>query len=264
MKMKGEEKPEEKTNKNEIRLLTAGEIECRVGTISAKGLSLLLFKDARADQKILDETYGPMGWKRTHQSIDGNLYCTVEVWDGLKNEWVSKQDVGTAGYTEKEKGRASDSFKRACVNWGIGRELYTAPFIWVPASKAAIIEKDGKYACYDKFSVSSIQYNERREISALSIINQEGCEVYAFCGKSTKGSGAAGKGGTPEKSGAPVPKNSVTAAQMKRMEKELVRTGMDLSAVLERYHLQDAGEMTADIYESAMKGLMKTKPKTAA
>ena len=93
-----------------IRLLKAGEIECRVGTISENGLSLLLYKDARADQKILDEAFGCFGWKRSHQSIDGRLYCTVEVWDGKKKEWIGKQDVGTAGSAEKEKGQASDSF----------------------------------------------------------------------------------------------------------------------------------------------------------
>ena len=110
----------------EIRLLRADKIECRIGTISDKGLSLLLYKDARADMKILDETFGILGWKRTHQSIDGNLYCTVEIWDSEKKEWISKQDVGTVSYTEKEKGQASDSFKRACVSVGIGRELYSA------------------------------------------------------------------------------------------------------------------------------------------
>lgn len=264
---KKDEKTKEKTNveinNGGMRLLTAGEIECRTGTVNAGGLSLLLFKDARADQKILDETYGPMGWKRSHQSIDGNLYCTVEVWDTRKGEWIGKQDVGTAGYTEKEKGQASDSFKRACVNWGIGRELYTAPFIWIPASKASIKEKDGKYVCYDRFRVSSIEYNERREISGLSITDGEGREVYAF--RCTAG----GKGGAPEKKAASGRKDitagkNITAAQMEQMERELARTGVDLSAVLERYHLQDAGEMTADIYESAMKGLRKSKPKTAA
>ena len=97
---------------NPIRLLRADEIECRVSTISEKGLSLLLYKDARVDQRILDETFTPLGWQRTHQSIDGNLYCTVEVWDGDKKQWIAKQDVGTMSYTEKEKGQASDSFKR--------------------------------------------------------------------------------------------------------------------------------------------------------
>ena len=86
-----------------IRLLRADEIECRVSTISEKGLSLLLFKDARVDQRILDETFTPFGWRRTHQSIDGKLYCTVEVWDEGKEQWIAKQDVGTESYSEKEK-----------------------------------------------------------------------------------------------------------------------------------------------------------------
>ena len=121
---------------NPIRLLRADEIECRVSTINEKGLSLLLYKDARVDQRILDETFTPLGWQRTHQSIDGNLYCTVEIWDDAKKQWIAKQDVGTMSYTEKEKGQASDSFKRACFNIGIGRELYTAPdFIWVTGTK---------------------------------------------------------------------------------------------------------------------------------
>ena len=121
-----------KMGKDLIRLLKADEIECRVSMINEKGLSLLLYKDARVDQKILDETFGAFGWKRSHQCIDGNLYCTVEIYDRESGEWISKQDVGTTGYTEKEKSQASDSFKRACFNWGIGRELYTAPFIWIP------------------------------------------------------------------------------------------------------------------------------------
>lgn len=103
-------------DKKEIRLLRAEEIECRVATVSEKGLSLLLYKDARVDQKILDEAYTPFGWKRTHQSIDGNLYCTVEIYDAEKDEWIAKQDVGVTSYSEKEKGQASDSFKRACFN----------------------------------------------------------------------------------------------------------------------------------------------------
>jgi hypothetical protein len=121
---------------NQIRLLRADEIECRIAMINEKGLSLLLYKDARVDQKILDETFGIFGWKRSHQCIDGNLYCTVEILDKDSGEWIAKQDVGTMSCSEKEKGQASDSFKRACFNWGIGRELYTAPFIWIPAGKA--------------------------------------------------------------------------------------------------------------------------------
>ena len=89
--------------RNTVRLLQADEIECRVAVINEKGLSLLLYKDARVDQKILDETFGMFGWKRSHQCIDGNLYCTVEIRDRETGEWVAKQDVGTTGYTEKEK-----------------------------------------------------------------------------------------------------------------------------------------------------------------
>lgn len=163
---------------NIIRLLKANEIECRISTITEKGLSLLLYKDARVDQRILDETFGPFGWKRSHQSIEGNLYCTVEIRDKESGEWVTKQDVGTTGYAEKEKSQASDSFKRACFNWGIGRELYTAPFIWVPAGKAAIQKKDNRFYCNDRFSVRSIDYNGDREIKGLVIVNGRGQSVY--------------------------------------------------------------------------------------
>lgn len=165
-----------------IRLLRADEIECRIATINERGLSLLLFKDARVDQKILDEAFTPFGWKRSHQMIDGNLYCTVEVWDDGKGQWIGKQDVGTMSYTEKEKGQASDSFKRACFNWGLGRELYTAPFIWVSAGTVDIQEKvkDGKrqYHTHDRFRVQAIAYDRERSIKALSIVNARGQEVY--------------------------------------------------------------------------------------
>lgn len=156
----------------EIRKLKANEIDCRVSQVSEKGLSLLLYKDARADMKVLDETFGAMNWKRSHQLIGDRLYCTVEVFDMDKHEWVAKQDVGTESNTEAEKGQASDSFKRACTNFGIGRELYTAPFIWVAADKATITKgKTGKPACYDKFAVSEIDYNQNGDISKLKIVN---------------------------------------------------------------------------------------------
>lgn len=103
-------------NTGAVRLLKADEIECRAASVSDKGVSLLLYKDARVDQKILDETFGAFGWKRSHQCIDGNLYCTVEIRDQKTGEWIAKQDVGTTGYSEKEKSQASDSFKRACFN----------------------------------------------------------------------------------------------------------------------------------------------------
>lgn len=162
-----------------FRPLTASEIDCRVSTINEKGLTLLLYKDARVDMNILDETFGVTGWQRKHEIIGGNLYCTVSIWDDKKQQWISKQDVGVESYTEKEKGQASDSFKRACVCIGIGRELYTAPFIWIGADKFKPVQKkDGKYTTYDKFVVSSIEIQDGA-IRDLAIVNERtGATVY--------------------------------------------------------------------------------------
>lgn len=282
--------------KTDIRLLRADEIECRVAAINGKGLSLLLFKDARVDQRILDETFTPFGWRRTHQEINGSLYCTVEVWDREKGQWVAKQDVGTAGYAEKEKGQASDSFKRACFNWGIGRELYTAPFIWIPAGKADIQEREGRYVTPDRFLVHSIAYNSQREICALSIINGKGQTVFEqkgkpegntgeMVGRKTAGSEEKAKGKKPagtageakgaeatktgtEEAAKPVKeaagKGKVSAAQKKALEKELERTGVAMETVLERYHISSFGQMTLEIYTNALNSLKKTKSKEAA
>lgn len=157
--------------KLEFRTLRADEIECRIGTISAKGLSLLLYKDARVDQNILDETVGCLNWQRRH--CRDNQNCIVSIWDDEKKQWIAKEDTGTESNTEKEKGLASDSFKRACVNVGIGRELYTAPFIWISANDANIQTiQNGKCRCNDKFFVEAIRYDENKNIVALSIKNR--------------------------------------------------------------------------------------------
>lgn len=230
----------------EIRLLRADEIECRVGTIGEKGLSLLLYKDARADMKVLDETFGRLGWQRSHQLINGNLYCTVEIWDEEKKQWIHKQDVGTTSYAEKEKGQASDSFKRACVSVGIGRELYTAPFIWIPAGKTFIQKKDNRFVVYDKFTVQSISYSRNREISSLVIVNQKGEPVFSM------------KKQNPEMDLA------VSPEQIQNLNKELKRTGYSVNAVLSRYKLQEISQMKVTVYESLMENLKKVKSKDAA
>ena len=155
---------------NAIRTLTPREIECRVSMIKKNGLQLLLYKDARVDMSILDETFGPMNWMRHHSRDNAN--CIISVWDESKECWVDKEDTGTESNTEAEKGLASDSFKRAGVNWGIGRELYTAPFIWITPPNCEIKENDrGKLECRDRFEVSDIGYNEHREINRLQVIN---------------------------------------------------------------------------------------------
>ena len=229
----------------EIRLLRADEIECRIGTINEKGLSLLLYKDARADMKILDETFGVFGWKRTHQSIDGNLYCTVEIWDSEKQSWISKQDVGTVSYTEKEKGQASDSFKRACVSVGIGRELYSAPFIWVSAQKCNIQRRNDKLICYDKFSVSEISYSKDREIISLSIVNGDTGEVvYSMFPKNVHNA-------------------QPVSMQFCEFDSELKRTGVLLDTVLSRYGVKSINEMTPEMLGKAINSLKRTKTKSA-
>jgi hypothetical protein len=161
-----------------IRRLRADEVElraaqCGMTRTNKPYATLLIYKDARVDQRILDETFGPMNWERSHEVIAGRLYCTVRIWDAEKGQWVSKQDVGTESNTEKEKGLASDSFKRACVNWGIGRELYTSPFIWIKPDSIQLKKNDrtGKIATYDKFSVEKITYDEKRNIVGLAIRN---------------------------------------------------------------------------------------------
>ena len=162
-----------------FRKLRANEIDVRVATVTEKGVSLLLYKDARCDMNILDETVGAMNWKREHQLIGDRLYCTVSIYDENKNIWVSKQDVGTESYAEKEKGQASDSFKRACFNWGIGRELYTAPFVWVQANDTEIVRGNiGKFNCKDSFTVEKITYDAEGHIDGLAIVNRNNKRVF--------------------------------------------------------------------------------------
>lgn len=145
---------------SKFRLLKADEIECRVQACKEKGVSLLLYKDARCDMNILDETVGSECWQRYHKELKGNIYCGVGIFNKDIDEWVTKWDAGAESYTEKEKGEASDSFKRACVNWGIGRELYTAPFIWIGASSCRALKQNNKgtWQCFDRFSVRDIGY----------------------------------------------------------------------------------------------------------
>jgi hypothetical protein len=174
-----------KDNKVEFRKLRADEIQARISTVNGYGCGILLYKDARVDQTLLDETFGIYGWQRTHQMIGENLYCTISVWDAEKEQWISKQDVGTESYTEKQKGQASDSFKRACFNLGIGRELYTAPDIFIfKDDLAGFSEKDGKYTCRDKFSVANIVYDGDNIASVTLNITFKGKTIQKTFGTS--------------------------------------------------------------------------------
>ena len=155
----------------EFRLLKAEEIDCRVNTINEKGLTLLLYKDARVDMNILDETVGSMNWQRDHKELKGNIYCGISIWDEDKQQWITKWDCGKESFSESEKGESSDSFKRAGFCIGIGRELYTSPFIWISNENYTTTEKNGKLTTYDTFRVKQIRYNENREIDGLVIVN---------------------------------------------------------------------------------------------
>lgn len=251
---------EQNKQQNRIRLLRADEIECRIGTVSENGISLLLYMDARSGMKILDEVFGSMNWQRKHEVIGGSLYCTISVWDNEKKQWISKMDVGKEcqSHTEKEKGQASDSFKRACINLGVGRELYSAPFIWVSSGKVRIEKKqDGKLYTQDKFTVSHISYNEEnRVITGLAIVNRDGNKVYEL---------KAGKAAVSDQ-----PKTRETGKPADRVDentaaiwKELERTGVALDVVLERYGVCSIQEMDDATYRKAMNSLKRTKAKAA-
>lgn len=163
-----------------FRMLNADEIDCRVGTVTDKGVSLLMYKDARVDMRLLDEVVGPMNWKRDHEVINGNLFCTVSIRDEKTGEWVSKQDVGVESNTEKEKGQASDAFKRACFNWGIGRELYTCPFVWITlAENEWKMGTGGKKQPRTRFYVKDIQYKDGK-VTKLVIVDDGDRVRYSF------------------------------------------------------------------------------------
>ena len=162
---------------NGMPFLKAEDIECRIQKITKEGAVLLLYKTARVDMRILDEVYGSMNWQRHHEVINDNLFCTISIWDSEKSQWVSKQDVGTESNAEAEKGQASDAFKRAGFAWGIGRELYDAPFIFVQAP----IDK------YDRFTVKEIKYSKtERKFTSLVIVDKNGKERYRLNGTKTE------------------------------------------------------------------------------
>ena len=179
--------------KLQFRKLRADEIDCRVSQIAKNYCTLLLYKDARVDQNILDETVGCMNWQKRY--VRDNANCIVGIWDEEKNQWVEKEDTGTESFSEAEKGLASDSFKRACFNWGIGRELYTAPSIFILPRKDIKYKnggkevdeffeyKEGKYTTKTYFEVELISYDDLGNIKDLIIRDQKGNERFTQISK---------------------------------------------------------------------------------
>lgn len=252
----------------EFRTLTNDEIELRVGATTAKGFSLLLYKNARCDMQLLDEVVGSMNWMREHSRDNAN--CIVSIWDGEKKEWVSKEDTGTESQTEKEKGLASDSFKRACVNWGIGRELYTAPFIWISGHVDADSRARSGYKADQRFvgglKVSAIEYNNKRSIKKLVIEDEGGNIVYSY--------GTKRKPNTEEKVS---PKKNAPKEEPKKAEVEndsiifaehaqdikdgLEETDSNVSAFLSLFQAKSVDEMYESQYEKAMQMIEKKRQK---
>jgi len=168
-----------------FRRLDANEISVKVKQVTERGdkasVMLLLYKDARVDMAMLDESVGAKNWQNEYSVIKENLYCTVSIWDEDKSMWVSKSNVGTESDTEAEKGEASDAFKRACTNWGIGRELYTSPSIWVELDASETYKSNsGKVGCKTKFEVSAIEYDINGDITMLAIADSKRCVRFTY------------------------------------------------------------------------------------
>ena len=165
---------------NQIPLLTSKDVDVRIQSVKQNkngvGAILLIYKDARVDMNMLDEVYGQNNWQRTHEIISGNLFCNIDIWDEEKKQWVRKQDVGVESNAEPIKGQASDAFKRTCFNVGIGRELYTAPFTYVPLNAGEYYEKNGRISAspFLKFHVTNIGYDDNRSINKLIIADNKG------------------------------------------------------------------------------------------
>lgn len=239
------------------RLLKESEIDVRVGTVGAKGATLLLYKDARVDMNILDETHGSEYWQRDHREIKGNMYAGIGVWNDKINQWVWKWDCGTESMTEKEKGEASDSFKRACVNQGIGRELYTSPFIFVSCETE---QKDGrKYTLKNPFEfsgcrVKNISYNKDREISALTIVSKQGRVIFSTTETPTTN---ADNKDDNEPNFSEMAQEQITQSQANVLHELIRQFGADEKKLCQYYKVAAVEAMTNEQYSTALVELKK-------
>lgn len=209
-----------------FRNLRADEIEIRVAYTGNAETSLLLYKDARCDMNILDETVGSLNWKREHTRDNKN--CIVSIWDSEKKQWISKEDTGVESYSQKEKGVASDSFKRACFNWGIGRELYTAPQIKIKNTDLNM--QNGKI--YDELKVTKIN-TEDKKIVELEIMN---CRTLKIIFRYKK--------------------------EKKKIDTEIIREqvkkyNISLIKILENYNVKNLSNLTVEQFEDCEKLINK-------
>lgn len=219
----------------QFRKLTAEEIECRISTCNQWGVGLLLYKDARCDMNILDETVKPMNWQRHHTRDNAN--CVVAIWDEDKKQWIEKEDTGTESFTEKEKGLASDSFKRACFNWGIGRELYTAPNMFVLNKDLKTLENsNGKWTCKDTFKVTEIEYAEDK-IVFVKVLNQKTNNYIEF--------GTPADAHTEQKK---IEKSVISEVKLKALLARCDKEGVDTGKILTLYKVSSLADLTEKQY----------------
>lgn len=245
----------------EFRTLRADEIDVRVGSVGAKGVTLLLYKDARCDQNILDETVGQFNWQRHHSRDNAN--CIVSIWDDVKNQWIEKEDTGTESYTEKEKGLASDSFKRACFNWGIGRELYTAPFLFV---QCETLQNNRKYELTNDskkllkgMKVSQISYFDgTKNIKDIEIINSKGdvlCQSFASKKAPVQ------KKETAEERAKLKPDDKITAGGVDFIKNLCSEVGSKEKDICDYYKVNSFSDMTIKDFQDACSVLERKKAK---
>ena len=209
-----------------FRNLRPDEIDIR----SAGGTKMLLYKDARVDQNILDETVGTLGWKKEYKRINDALYCILSIRDPETGEWISKEDAGVPSRTEEVKGEASDAFKRAAFCFGIGRSLYSTPNIDIPRSLQI-----------GKLSVKEIGYDENGKINLLKIVNGVGQIVYTYPQVEMSES------------------KKITENEIKKMTDEIRRTGSSMEGLLKHFKIKKVEDMTVRDFVYAMNRLSNCK-----
>ena len=221
-----------KTKDGKKRLLKAEEIECRMGNWNKDKTryTVLLYKTSRTDMDILDEVFGIDNWQVDYQMIGEMLFCTISVWSEQRGCWVRKSSNGTEGNIEADKSKASDAYKRAGFMVGIGRELYSAPQIWL----------DSSISPYD-LEVNQIEYDESDKICTL-VLSAKGKTVYQF----RNGKGVA------EKKEAPQGVDHDTLERIRDIVAKLEFEGKNLDDILKFYGVKTIGEIPLEKWEKML------------
>lgn len=256
-----------------IPLLEKEDIEVRIQQACKGNKALaLLYKTSRTDMRILDKVFGIYGWKDEYKDIKGNLYCGISIYDNEKKEWITKWDCGIESQQEdgnERKAEASDATKRCAVKIGIGRELYTAPMIFLNAQTKEISSNGNKVKYglvnpYEKYSVSYIAYNGRREISSLEIVDSKDNVVYSFnCGRKPKNSSTILDNSKPKN--VSTEEEKAVRTQDKRSKRDIIKemidgTNLTLETVdgwvMKRFKKVDINSCTEEEFEKLKLGVL--------